>query len=110
MSKKGHRSGGKYATSHTTVIPAAELICDILDDCEEVTKIAVGFIRTGLKANGTQSVKITDESGHILLTVKGNTSSQEIFVYTRNVQTTKLAVAREARNKGMRISFRKDCD
>lgn len=107
---KNHLAGGKYTGSHTTVIPTARIVCDIANACPDVQKISLGFIKTGLKANGVQSVKIIDDNGNILLVVKGNTSAQQIRVYTSNIHNAKLAIARGARNAGLRIGFRKDTE
>ncbi|MEN9337866.1 MAG: hypothetical protein RIQ41_180 [Candidatus Parcubacteria bacterium] len=107
---KNHLAGGKYTGSHTTVIPTARIVCDIANACQDVQKISLGFIKTGLKSNGVQSVKIIDECENILLVVKGNTSAQEIRVYASNVHNAKLAIARGARNNNLRIGFRKDAE
>ncbi len=105
---KNHLAGGKYTGSHTTVIPAARIVCEIANACPYVTKIGLGFIKTGLKANGVQSVKIIDDGSHLLLVVKGNTASQEIHVYVSNIQEAKLAISCGARDCNMRVGFRKD--
>lgn len=113
MSTKKSRSGGKYTGSHTTVTPAAGEVCDLTHDLEEVTAIALGVIKSGLSsARGQLRVKIVDESdGVVLLAVRGNTSFQELHVYTRDAHATKLTVARGIRNNGMHISFgKRECD
>lgn len=109
MSTKSSRSGGKYSGSHTTVIPAANDIVDIAHEQDEVTKIAIGFIKTGLSPSKTGArVKIGfGENGHVLLQIRGNTSQQEIHVFTKDPQTTKLAVARGARNQNIQVIFEK---
>lgn len=106
MSTKNTRSGGKFGGSHTTIIDAAIIVADIANKQLEVTKILVGFIKPGLpSAKGQRRVKIIDRERSILLAVRGNTSHQEIVVYTSDVQKTKLAIAQGARNAGLHISF-----
>lgn len=103
---KHSRSGGKFTGNHTTLIPAASLICDIADACSSVTKITPGFITAGIRsANGHRRVKITEKGGAILLSVRDNASHQEVFVYASDTQQAKLSIARGARNEGLGIAF-----
>lgn len=103
---KYSRSGGKYSGNHTTLIPAAAIVCDIANNCVWVTKISPGFIKAGLKsANGHRRVKISDDGKNILLSVRDNASHQEIWIYASNRQEAILAIARGARNTGLLISF-----
>jgi len=80
---KGHKQGGKITGSHTTVIPAAEKIVDLLQKNVMVQKISVGFIKHGIK-NGRQAIKIMEMDSGLLLKVRGTASIQEIRVYTNN--------------------------
>lgn len=106
--KKNHRSGGKFSGSHSTVIPAAAILADISSNLPEVTKIAIGFIKAGLQSvSGQRRVKITNRDGNILLSVRDNTSHQELTVYSSNVSVSSLGIARAARNAGLHISFGK---
>lgn len=108
MSKHA-RSGGKYGGDHTTLIPAAIVICDAADRCPHVTKISPGFIKAGLRSvNGQRRVKITGDGGAILLSIRDNTSHQEVRIYTTDHQAAKLALARAVRDAGMHLSFTKD--
>lgn len=78
---KYSRLGGKFTGNHTTLIPAATIICDIADACPVVTKISPGFIKAGLKSvNGQRRVKITERDGAILLSIRDNTSHQEVLI------------------------------
>jgi hypothetical protein len=107
MSTKSTRSGGKYGGNHTTMIPAACTVADITHACPYVKRISPGYIKAGLRsASGHRRVKITDDGQSILLSVRDNTSQQEIRVYTKNIQETKLAIARGARNAGLAVSFK----
>ena len=106
MSNKYSRSGGKFTGNHTTLIPAACTVADIAQDCPSVTKISPGFIKAGLKSvNGMRRVKITDDRLCILLSVRDNTSHQELRIYVTDMQAAKLTIAQGARNAGLNISF-----
>ena len=108
MSDKNHRSGGKFGGKHTTVIPAAGFLADKAAGQGEVTKVIPGFITAGLSAaNGQRRVKITYEVGCILLSVRDNTSHQEIRVLTSDIPQTSLALSKAARDEGLHISFTK---
>lgn len=110
MSKKNHRSGDKYSGSHTTVIPAAGIICDVAYKCDAVTRIALGYIKAGLKsASGQRRVKMVDEGTAILLSIRDNTSHQEVRVYASGSKQEALeTIARGVRNNNMHLSFTKD--
>lgn len=106
---KYSRAGGKYSGNHTTLIPAAAIVCDIAHNCSSVTRISPGFITAGLRsAHGERRIKITEDEGTILLSVRDTTSHQEVYVYANNKQAAKLAIARGSRNAGLQISFGKE--
>jgi len=103
---KHSRSGGKFTGNHTTLIPAASIVCDIADACPGVTKITPGFIKAGLKSvNGQRRVKITETDGAIRLSIRDNASHQEVYIYAKDVQVAKLAIARGCRSEGLNIGF-----
>lgn len=106
MSTKTTRSGRKYCGAHTTMIPAAIIVADIAHKQPEVSLISPGFIKAGLKSvQGQRRIKISDCIGGVLLSVRDNTTHQEVRIYTTDFQTTKLAIARGARNAGLHIAF-----
>lgn len=108
MAKKGARAGGKFGGGHTTVIPAAGIIADIAEACPVVTKISVGFIKAGLpNVQGARRLKITVGDGGILLTVRDNTSQQEVRIYTSDVQQAVACVQSGARAAGFHVVFPK---
>jgi hypothetical protein len=78
---KGHKQGGKMTGKHTTIIPAAENIIDLLQKNVFVDKISAGFIKHGIKS-GKHSIKIMDMDSGLLLKIRGTASIQEIRVYT----------------------------
>ncbi len=103
---KGHRFGKKYAGTHTTVISAAEAICDTLNDSPVIKRIALGLIKSGHRGTGKASLKIIEQGGCILLVIKGNVSSQHIRIYTDNNARAKAFIAETAQEKGFLVSFR----
>lgn len=106
--KKNHRSGGKYSSNHTTVIPAAALLTDIADLQPEVTKISLGYIKAGMPSiEGKRRAKITERQGNLLLSVRDNTSHQEIVVYTDDPYKTKRALYRGGLECDIEVSFAK---
>ncbi len=105
MSKET-RAGGKYAGSHSTLIPAAVIVCDIASKCPEVTRISLGYIKTGLKsANGHRRVKITQDGASILLSIRDNTSHQEVRVYATDIPAAIEAIAEGARDKNLSVAL-----
>ena len=108
MSKVGHRQGGKFGGSHTTLIPLAELLADIAAGEDEVTNVVPGFIKAGLRSvSGQRRVKITDVIGGVLLSIRDNTSHQEVRVYTTDIHKTKLALSKATRNNDVHLCFGK---
>lgn len=83
----GHRSGGKFTGSHTTLIDATEKIVDRASELPEVTKIVLGIIKQ--IGNGKRNVKFTDIPAGLKLNIRGNTTIQEVFIYSSNPIKTK---------------------
>src|SRR3989344_4166357 len=103
MSNKDSLSGGKFSGNHTTLIFAASIVADIAHACPFVTNISPGFIKAGLRSvSGQRRVKISDDGSSILLSVRDNTSHQEIHVHSRNMQATKTFIARGALGAGLK--------
>ena len=104
--KKDHRSGGKFAGSHTTVTTAAALLADCATQLPEVSKISLGFIKAGLpSAKGSRRCKITERQGNLLLSVRDNASTQELVIYTEDLQKTKRALYRNGLAHAIEVSF-----
>lgn len=104
MSKKNTRAGGKYGGGHTTVVPAAAIISDIAHNCSYVTKISVGFIKSGLKpTKGLRRIKITEDEGSLLVSVRDNISIQELRVYVTDVAKAKHEIATGAHKAGFLV-------
>ncbi len=101
---KHSRNGGKFSGSHTTCIPAAGVIADIAHECAYVTKISVGFIKSGLPtAKGLRRVKMTTSEGSLLLSVRDNISMQELRVYASDVERAKHVIATGALKAGFSV-------
>ena len=107
---KHSRVGGKYTGNHTTLIPLADIACDLAHALPQVTKISPGFIKSGLKSvNGCRRVKFTDENPYcLLLSVRDNISHQEVRIYVTDLQSARTAMARGLRDAGIRICFTKE--
>jgi len=88
MCANNHRSGGKIGGRHTTVIDAARPIVDFLLKKSDVTSVAVGHIKMGIKAS-QQRVKIREETGCLMVKIRGSASIQEIRVFSKNLAKIK---------------------
>lgn len=105
MANKGHRAGGKFVSSHTTLIEAAEAIVDAANQDPDVTKIRLGII---IQSQGSTDlrVKFRDEDSGIVLFIHKR-CTQEVRLYTSNVQGVRTRLCRFALNNGYAISFMK---
>lgn len=76
----GHRAGGKFAGSHTTLIEETEKLVDKAVKMDEVTKVVLGPIKNmkGLKL----SLKFFEIGAGWKIVVCGKSARQEIFLYT----------------------------
>jgi len=113
MAKQGSiRAGGKYTGSHTTVIPAAATVCDIVNGCPHVTKISLGFITANLTSlRGKKRVKMSPyENGSMLLRVRDNTAIQEVRVFSENIHKTMDWIESNLHKKGTIVSSRSPAD
>ncbi len=94
---KGHKQGGKITGKHTTVIPSAEKIVDLLQKNVLVDKISVGFIKHGIRG-GKHAIKIMSMDSGLLLKIRGTASIQEIRAYTEypeQIGTVLIAFAKK---------------
>ncbi len=106
---KHSRQGGKYTGNHTTLVPLAALMCDIADASPYVTKISPGFIKAGLRsAGGNRRVKIIDSPTYILLSIRDNSSQQEVHIYTSDSSEAKKALTQGAKDLGVTVTFPKN--
>ncbi len=91
---KNHRGGGKMGGSHTTLIDAAEPIVDYLMRHARVSKIVAGHITMRLKT-APHRLKMMEESGCLLLKVRGTASVQEIRVFSSDIDAVKSDIAKQ---------------
>lgn len=107
---KDSRSGGKYTGNHTTLIPLGAKVCDIVNDISHVHRISPDFITSGLKsAGGRRRVKFHHRgNGCIRLSVRDNTSHQEVWVYTRDVQATLTLLIDNLRKMNVEVKVVED--
>ena len=104
--KKGHRAGGKLTSSHTTVTDLGGTVVDFLETVHTVQKVSLGRLRTRSgKSSGVRRVKISDDTGCILLELTQNRSVQTIRFFTCSPHQAKLALARFVRDNGMELRF-----
>lgn len=104
MANKHSRAGGKFTGSHTTLSPAASVIADIAAQCAAVTRISPGFLKAGLPSiQGKRRVKITNDGSRLLLTVRDNTSSQEVHVYMTDAKRVIEIINRDASEAGFTV-------
>lgn len=105
MGNKHSRAGGKFTGTHTTLSPAASLIADIAHGCGAVTRISPGFLKAGLPSvQGKRRVKIANDGSRILLTVRDNTSSQEVHLYTTDAARVIDIITEEAAKEGFAVT------
>lgn len=84
--RKGHRSGGKFAGSHTTVIPESEAVLDELVRLDAVTKIVLGVITSSKKSSASSQLRtkckpLKNGVCGLEVTVSKGGSTQNFFVY-----------------------------
>ena len=74
--------GEKLAGRHTTVIDAAKPVLKKADALPRVKKISLGFIKMTPGSSGERRLKFKDMQGGLQVTVRGNSSVQDIWIYT----------------------------
>ena len=104
---KDSRSGGKYSGNHTTLLPAAAKMCDVVHADMQVYKISPGIIQSGLHPiSGRRRVKVRSKSPtYLLLSIRNNAACQEVHVFTSNLVGTKSVIEKGAQDAGLRVSF-----
>jgi len=76
----------KTTKNHTTYIKTAEKLLKELNKMSEVEKISLGFIKRTPNKKGKVGLKVKEISGGLHLKVRGNTSIQDIYVYTKDTE------------------------
>jgi siroheme synthase len=93
-----HRSGGKFASSHTTIIEAAEDLVDAATRLPDVTKISLGEIK--VIGRGMRNIKFLETAGGFKCIVRGNTSRQYIYIYSNEPVQTRHSLSAFEHKKG----------
>ncbi len=75
--------GKKITRSHTSVIDAAKPLISCIEQSMYVTKISLGIIKH--IGTGKPNLKFHPITGGVKVVVRGNTSIQELFIYTQDV-------------------------
>ena len=86
-----HLQGGKFTTSHTTVIDEAERPLKRVAALPSVSKISLGMIK--VIKSGPISVKCMVHPGSVLIKFRGRTVIQEIRVYTDRPEEVERVLA-----------------
>lgn len=99
MGQRTHGAGGKYTGNHTTLIPAAALMCRSLERATVVTRITPGFIKAGLRpVAGKRRIKVVIAGpGALKLSIRDNIAHQEIYIYVTNTDDARKVIAQSAR-------------
>ncbi|MEI6042037.1 MAG: DUF2103 domain-containing protein [bacterium] len=79
-------SSKKLTRSHTTLTDAAGVIVKHASQMPEVSKISLGIIKP--ISVGKQRIKFLPITGGVKSIIRGNSSIQEIFIYTKEPKTT----------------------
>jgi len=86
-------AGGKISQSHCTAIDAAEPVVKAAEKCPFVTKISLGVIDSHCGGSrGSRRIKIVDTPTGLTVKVRGNTSAQEIHIWTKDRHATSSAI------------------
>ncbi len=85
-----HRAGEKMTPSHTTVTDGGAVVADGARKCAEVTKVILGRIKS--QKSGMRRLKFKEINAGWVIDVVGNSSIQQIYVYTTDREVTKKAL------------------
>ncbi len=85
---KGHLAGGKFTSSHTTVIDVARKALEAVAQLDCVNKIALAIIKSTRGGSVAKAVKITEISTGLQVSFRGPRNIQEVFVYTSDPEAT----------------------
>jgi len=88
-----HKGGKKIGKRHTTLIDASRGIVDLMQRNACVTKIILGPIKS--VGSGPHRCKVTKVSNGLMVMVRGTTSIQTLFVYTKDSQYIKQIIEEE---------------
>jgi hypothetical protein len=94
----GHLQGGKFTTSHTSIISVAIAPTRAAEKLACVSKISLGIIKS--IPTGQIGLKYMEMSpGCLMVKVRGTSSIQEIWIYTSNA-----AEVRDVMHKALNLN------
>jgi len=94
----------KTTKSHTTAIPAVEMLLKLLNKMVEVEKISLGIIKPNLRVGSRRLKIMADNAKVLLLKARDSNSLQELRVYTSDSAATVTALNAFAGKKGWEIT------
>ena len=89
----GHAAGKKIGKRHTTIIDAAAPVIKQARRMEEVDKVVLGTIKTGVRP-GKIRLKCVDLPAGLKVTIRGNTAVQTVYLYTRQKRKVQKALSK----------------
>lgn len=87
-----HLQGKRYSSAHTTVIDAAIPVARKAAQLDCVSKIVLGVIKSVRGRSVEKRLKMVDVAAGLLITVRGNKSVQNLYIYTTDRDRTKHAL------------------
>ena len=96
---------GKRGGRHSTAIQAAWRFLPAVIAEPAVNRITLGYITSKGSATGRSSLKIIEDKGSILLSVRAGSAHQEIRVFANDVPQAKRTIERAARSSDFHVSF-----
>jgi hypothetical protein len=102
--KKKIRWGGKKGGDHSTIIEPARRFVSRIAGEDSVARISPGFIASGKMPNGKRLLRIIEERGSLLLSVRGESAHQEIRIFTKNSVAAKTAIVAAAKAENFEVS------
>ncbi len=93
----------KITNTHCTFISDAAEVRDWARGLSLVKKISAGIIKPAKGARSPRAIKIKEEVGCLLLTIRGNTAIQDIRLYTEDFGALDRAVKSYASEHGFQI-------
>ena len=95
----------KFGGKHTTTIPVAKTIANILAKSELVKKISTGIIKSYRgKSGGRKHIKILGNESSILIKVTDNSNNQQVRIYTNDSESVKALIIKKSEERGFTTS------
>lgn len=82
-------AGRKFTKSHTTCIDSAVPIVKAAEKLDLVSKISLGIINSCKGGTSAQKTKISIIEAGLFIKVRGSTSVQDIYIFTKDPKDVK---------------------